>query len=627
MAGPVVIGFDGSPGAVRAIDSAAQLFPGARALVVTCWRSSAPAARAAGTVMSRGMIAEGVEKLDATSRERALATATEGAAARDGGRPRGRARRAMRAGVDLERDLVAGRGGGRLRRGGRRSRAIGRRLGGPREHVARARAPLHDPGARRPGRPLRENYRRAGPGFADDGARPRCDGGHMSSAIAPIPMRTSAEPGGSAVVRGRELVKRYGEGATAVDALRGVSADFAPGTFTAIMGPSGSGKSTLMHILAGLDRPTSGWVELGGTRLDTLSDHDLTLLRRSRIGFVFQTFNLLPVLTAAENIALPVRIAGEEPNEAWFDTLVDAVDLGDRLEHRPGELSGGQQQRVAIARALLTPSRRRLRGRAHRQPRLRRRPRRPRPPAARRRRVRPDADHGHPRRDRGGDRRPRAVPRRRPDRRRRRGALRRRHPRPAEGPPMRALVLRGIAQRRLRSLLTGIAVLLGVAMIAGTYITTDQIQRAFTEITQANNAGSDAVITPPEAFRSDINNGEQTLPESLVARVRSVSGVADVAAGPVDARLHRPARQARGQRVRPRHAHRDEPGAVRSHSRDRAAAPRGSAARSRSTASSPSASTCASARASASPPAPACARRRSSGPSTSAPARRWAARP
>ena len=176
----------------------------------------------------------------------------------------------------------------------------------------------------------------------------------MSSATSPITLRPAAGPGDGAVVRGRELVKRYGEGATAVDALRGVSADFGTGTFTAIMGPSGSGKSTLMHILAGLDRPTSGWVELGGTRLDALSDHDLTLLRRSRIGFVFQTFNLLPVLTAEENIVLPVRIAGATPDAAWVRTLVDAVDLGDRLEHRPGELSGGQQQRVAIARALVT---------------------------------------------------------------------------------------------------------------------------------------------------------------------------------------------------------------------------------------------------------------------------------
>src|SRR4051794_29836670 len=119
----------------------------------------------------------------------------------------------------------------------------------------------------------------------------------MTSAIAPTPLRVADEVGAAFVVRGQELAKRYGEGATAVDALRGVSADFATGTFTAIMGPSGSGKSTLMHILAGLDRPTSGWVELAGTRLDKLSDHDLTLLRRSRLGFVFQTFNLLPVLT------------------------------------------------------------------------------------------------------------------------------------------------------------------------------------------------------------------------------------------------------------------------------------------------------------------------------------------
>src|SRR4051812_43127727 len=175
----------------------------------------------------------------------------------------------------------------------------------------------------------------------------------MTSAIAPTPLRVADDVGAGFVVRGQELAKRYGEGATAVDALRGVSSEFRAGTFTAIMGPSGSGKSTLMHILAGLDHPTSGWVELAGTRLDALSDHDLTLLRRSRIGFVFQTFNLLPVLTAAENIALPVRIAGDEPDAAWLRTLVEAVDLGDRLEHRPGELSGGQQQRVAVARALL----------------------------------------------------------------------------------------------------------------------------------------------------------------------------------------------------------------------------------------------------------------------------------
>jgi putative ABC transport system ATP-binding protein len=155
------------------------------------------------------------------------------------------------------------------------------------------------------------------------------------------------------VVCGHELVKRYGAGETAVEALRGVSIEFAAGTFTAIMGPSGSGKSTLMHVLAGLDRPSEGWVEIHGTRLDRLSDHQLTLLRRNAIGFVFQSFNLLPVLTAAENIALPVRLGGERLDRDWMDSLVETVHLSDRLEHRPTELSGGEQQRVAIARALI----------------------------------------------------------------------------------------------------------------------------------------------------------------------------------------------------------------------------------------------------------------------------------
>jgi putative ABC transport system ATP-binding protein len=157
----------------------------------------------------------------------------------------------------------------------------------------------------------------------------------------------------SPVVAGHELVRRFGEGATAVEALRGVDVEFARGSFTAVMGPSGSGKSTLMHILAGLDRPTGGWVELGGTRLDQLSDHDLTVMRRKRIGFVFQTYNLLPVLTAEENISLPVRIGGGRPDVAWLDELFDAIGLADRRAHRPAELSGGEQQRVAVARALI----------------------------------------------------------------------------------------------------------------------------------------------------------------------------------------------------------------------------------------------------------------------------------
>jgi putative ABC transport system ATP-binding protein len=161
-----------------------------------------------------------------------------------------------------------------------------------------------------------------------------------------------AEP--NSVIFGHEIARRFGEGATAVEALRGVSVELGRGSFTAIMGPSGSGKSTLMHILAGLDRPTSGWVELGGTRLDQLSDHDLTILRREKIGFIFQTYNLLPVLTAEENITLPVRIGGEHPEAGWLEELLNATGMAERRAHRPSELSGGEQQRVAVARALFS---------------------------------------------------------------------------------------------------------------------------------------------------------------------------------------------------------------------------------------------------------------------------------
>ena len=175
------------------------------------------------------------------------------------------------------------------------------------------------------------------------------DAGAMA-VISPPHAQLTAE----AVVRARELAKRYGDGDAAVDALAGVDVAFAPGTFTAIMGPSGSGKSTLMHLLAGLDRPTSGWVEIDGTRLDGLSDRELTLLRRRRVGFIFQSYNLLPVLNAEENIVLPLRIGGREPDPKWLDALIDAVDLRDRLTHRPAEMSGGQQQRVAVARALIS---------------------------------------------------------------------------------------------------------------------------------------------------------------------------------------------------------------------------------------------------------------------------------
>ena len=154
------------------------------------------------------------------------------------------------------------------------------------------------------------------------------------------------------VARADAVAKRYGTGDAAVTALDQVSVDLRQGQFTAIMGPSGSGKSTLLHMLAGLDRPTSGEVFIGDTELGSLSDKALTTLRRDRIGFIFQSFNLLPTLTAAENIALPMRIAGRKPDPHWVATIVETVGLGGRLGHRPAQLSGGQQQRVAAARAL-----------------------------------------------------------------------------------------------------------------------------------------------------------------------------------------------------------------------------------------------------------------------------------
>jgi putative ABC transport system ATP-binding protein len=157
-----------------------------------------------------------------------------------------------------------------------------------------------------------------------------------------------------AVVSAKDVTRRYGEGDTAVDALRGVSLEIARGQLTAVMGPSGSGKSTLMHILAGLDRPTKGTVAIDGTDITTLGDTDLTKLRRRHIGFIFQFFNLLPMLTAEENILLPLELAGTKRDKQWTNGLIDKVGLDDRRKHRPSELSGGQQQRVAIARALVS---------------------------------------------------------------------------------------------------------------------------------------------------------------------------------------------------------------------------------------------------------------------------------
>jgi putative ABC transport system ATP-binding protein len=156
------------------------------------------------------------------------------------------------------------------------------------------------------------------------------------------------------IVQAIEVSRRYGEGDAAVDALRHVSVDFERDRFTAIMGPSGSGKSTLLHVLAGLDRPTSGRVLIEGTDITALDDADLTRLRRDKLGFIFQFFNLLPVLTAEENLVLPLSIAGRKPDKAWLEQLVSTVGLQDRRTHLPSELSGGQQQRVAVARALIS---------------------------------------------------------------------------------------------------------------------------------------------------------------------------------------------------------------------------------------------------------------------------------
>lgn len=189
--------------------------------------------------------------------------------------------------------------------------------------------------------------------------RPRPDTAEVAvRAPAPAP-EPAARPApkapstpGTIVSRAEGLVKIYGKGETAVRALNAVDVSFEAGQFTAIMGASGSGKSTLLHCLAGLDRPTAGRIFIGGTELSGLDDKKLTVLRRDKVGFIFQTFNLVPTLTAIENITLPMDIAGRKPDKAWLDTVISTIGLGDRLKHKPSELSGGQAQRVAAARAL-----------------------------------------------------------------------------------------------------------------------------------------------------------------------------------------------------------------------------------------------------------------------------------
>ena len=328
------------------------------------------------------------------------------------------------------------------------------------------------------------------------------------------------------VVTGSGIVRRYGQGDTAVDALRGVSVDIAQGRLTAVMGPSGSGKSTLMHILAGLDRPTSGEVSVAGVEITALDDTELTKLRRDHIGFIFQFFNLLPMLTAAENIVLPLKLAGGKPDPEWLAELIDKVGLGDRLTHRPSELSGGQQQRVAVARALVS-----------------------RPSV-----MFADEPTGNLDSTTGGeilallrdsvdtlgqttvmvthDAHAAAIA----DRvlfladgqivRDRRALVRARDPRDAGGDDraMIAVALKGVAGRKVRALLTALAIVIGVTMVSGTLVLTDTIQKGFDAVFGASYEQTDAVIAGKEIVKGS-QSGAATVPESLLAQVRALPEV------------------------------------------------------------------------------------------------------
>ncbi len=340
--------------------------------------------------------------------------------------------------------------------------------------------------------------------------------------VDPAPERPSSTVvDDDAIVRASGLTRIFGEGEAAVLALDDVSVALPAQRFTAIMGPSGSGKSTLMHLLAGLDRPTSGTVTLDGTEITGLEDGPLTELRRDRVGFVFQTFNLIPVLTAAENIELPILIAGRRPDREWVDRVIEIVGLGDRLTHRPSELSGGQQQRVAVARALASQARSRLRRRADGEPRFQVWSRRAQPAAPLGRRVRADGRDGDARPRCGIDRRPPAAARRRAHRPRRGGRLDERRDRPDEGPRgVRRVTIRGLFARRLRLLLTLLAVALGVSLIAATYIFTDTINGSFDRIFEETNKGTDVAVTPKEFIEADDGSRRVVVPPSVLATIR-----------------------------------------------------------------------------------------------------------
>ena len=346
----------------------------------------------------------------------------------------------------------------------------------------------------------------------------------------------AAVPDG-AVVTTSEITRRYGEGETAVDALRGVSLEIERGKLIAVMGPSGSGKSTLMHILAGLDKPTSGSVTIAGEEITGMDDNELTQLRRKHIGFVFQFYNLLPMLTAEENVKLPLSVAGTHADPAWFKELIDKVGLSDRLSHRPSELSGGQQQRVAVARSLVSrptvvfadePTGN-LDSRSSTEildaaPRLLRH-------------LRADDRHGHPRSAGRSDRRSHPLPRRRPDRprpaRRNRGRGPEDDERAGFGRGARRVVIRialkDLLGRKLRLVLTSLAIVMGVAMVSGTFVLTDTINAGFKTIFTTAFATSDAVVTGKEVFGGTQN--APSFPESTLEKVRGLPDVAEAAGG------------------------------------------------------------------------------------------------
>ncbi|WP_455428620.1 ATP-binding cassette domain-containing protein [Klenkia terrae] len=338
----------------------------------------------------------------------------------------------------------------------------------------------------------------------------------MSVPVMTVP---GEAPPTTAAVRAVDLRKTYGKGETAVHALGGVDVGFERGRFTAIMGPSGSGKSTLMHCLAGLDTATAGQVWLGDTELTSLRDDQLTKLRRDRIGFVFQAFNLLPVLTAAENMTLPMQLAGRRPDRAWMDDVVARLGLRDRLGHRPTSCPAASSS-GSPSPGPCSPPRRRLRRRADRQPGLPRRRRGAGPAALQRPGDRPDRRHGHPRPGRRRLRRPRrAAGRRAAGRRGPPPHRRRRHRRaPRAGwLTVNQVLLAQVRANAGRLIASMTAIVIAVAFVVATLVLNQTAKSTVLDSVGAQYAGTDLVLTSTDG-------------ESLADVVGPVSGVPGVRA-------------------------------------------------------------------------------------------------